>query len=156
MRYEFEKQQDRISEIFECREHKMPVLAQTRAFYSTAMTTCNSPQIRDSHFKSKCTFQILGGGVAGSEDFASATLPTTPLDFQGNIKNVCDPTLLKIRFKIIVIPPPPPKKGQNQHYGASINVNGLLTLSGLLSLHFLLHMTSFIKPLIITCKLYME
>ena len=25
------------------------------------------------------------GGVAGSEDFACATLPTTPLDFQGKI-----------------------------------------------------------------------
>ena len=25
-------------------------------------------------------------GVAGSEDFACATLPTTPLDFQGKIK----------------------------------------------------------------------
>ena len=33
-----------------------------------------------------CTFQILGGGgVAGSEDFACATLPTTPLDFQSKI-----------------------------------------------------------------------
>ena len=38
------------------------------------------------------------GGVAGSEDFACATLPTTPLDFQGKIKNFCHPTLLKIRF----------------------------------------------------------
>ena len=96
------------------------------------------------------------GGVAGSEDFASATLPTTPLDFQGNIKSFCHPTLLKIRFKIIVTPPPP-QKGQNQNHGTSINSHGLLTLSGLLSLHFLLHMTtSFIKPLIITCKLYME
>ena len=27
-------------------------------------------------------------GVAGSEDFACATLPT-PLDFQGKIKNFC-------------------------------------------------------------------
>ena len=25
------------------------------------------------------------GGMAGSEDFACATLPTTPLDFQGKI-----------------------------------------------------------------------
>ena len=39
-------------------------------------------------------------GVAGSEDFACATLPTTPLDFQGKIKNFCHPTLLKIRFPI--------------------------------------------------------
>ena len=54
-------------------------------------------------------------------------------------------------------PPPSKKKGQNQNYGASINSNGLLTLSGLLSLHFLLNITtSFIKPLIITCKLYMK
>ena len=49
-------------------------------------------------------------GVAGSEDFASATLPTTSLDFEGNIKNFCHPTLLKIRYKIIVTPPP--KKGK--------------------------------------------
>ena len=60
--------------------------------------------------KAWCTFQILGG-VAGSEDFASATLPTTPLDFQGKMKNFCHPTLLKIRFKLIVTPPPP-KKGK--------------------------------------------
>ena len=44
-------------------------------------------------------------GVAGSEDFASATLPTTPLDFQNKIRNFCHPTLLKIRFKITVTPP---------------------------------------------------
>ena len=43
-------------------------------------------------------------GVAGSEDFAFATLPTTPLDFQGKISNFCHPTLLKIRFKITVTP----------------------------------------------------
>ena len=54
------------------------------------------------------------GGVAGSEDFASATLPTTPLDFQGNIKNFCHPTLLKIRFKIIVNPPPPLKRAKSK------------------------------------------
>ena len=72
------------------------------------------------------------GGVAGSEDFASATLPTTPLNFQGKIKRFCHPTLLKIRFKIIVNhpPPPPPTERKNQNYGASINSNGLLTLSG--------------------------
>ena len=46
------------------------------------------------------------GGLAGSEDFACATLPTTPLDFQDKIKNFCHPTLLKIRFKITVTPPP--------------------------------------------------
>ena len=36
---------------------------------------------------SKCTFQIFFGGVgmAGSEDFACATLPITPLDFQNKI-----------------------------------------------------------------------
>ena len=44
-------------------------------------------------------------GVAGSKDFACATLPTTPLDFQGKIKNFCHSTLLKIRFKITVTPP---------------------------------------------------
>ena len=45
------------------------------------------------------------GGVAGSEDFAFATLPITPLNFQDKIKTFCHPTLLKIRFKIIVTPP---------------------------------------------------
>ena len=30
-------------------------------------------------------FKFFFGGVAGSEDFACATLPTTPLDFQGKI-----------------------------------------------------------------------
>ena len=60
-------------------------------------------------------------GVAGSEDFACATLPTIPLDFQDKIKNFCHPTLLKIRFKITVTPP-------SRYYGASINSNGLLTL----------------------------
>ena len=48
------------------------------------------------------------GGVAGSEDSACATLPTTPLDFQGKIKNFCHPTLQNIRSKITVTPPPPP------------------------------------------------
>ena len=65
-------------------------------------------------------------GVAGSEDFAFATLPTTPLDFQGKISNFCHPTLLKIRFKITVTPLL--KKGQSQNYGDSINSDGLLTL----------------------------
>ena len=87
-------------------------------------------------------------GVAGLEDFACATLPTTPFDFQGKVDNFCHPTLLKIRFKI-GSPPPPTlllEEGQSQNYGASINSNGLLTLNGLLSLKFLLHMTtSFIK-----------
>ena len=83
-------------------------------------------------------------GVTGSEDFACATLPTTPLDFQGKVKIFCHPTLLKFRFKMSVTPLL--EKGQSQNYGASINYNGLLTLSGLLSLKFLLHMTtSFIK-----------
>ena len=45
------------------------------------------------------------GGVAGSEDVACATLPTTPLDFQGKIKHFCHPTLLKVRSKITVTPP---------------------------------------------------
>ena len=91
-----------------------------------------------------CTLSNFFGGVAGSEDFACATLPTTPLDFQGKIKNFCHPTLLIIGFKIAVTPFP--QKGQSQYYGASINSNGLLTLSRLLSLKFLLHMTTcFIK-----------
>ena len=33
----------------------------------------------------RCTFQIFLGGVAGSEDFTCATLPTNPLYFQGKI-----------------------------------------------------------------------
>ena len=65
-------------------------------------------------------------GVAGSEDFAFATLPTTPLDLQGKISHFCHPTLLKIRFKITVTLPL--KNGQSQNYDASINSNGLLTL----------------------------
>ena len=62
-------------------------------------------------------------GVVGSEDFACATLPTTPLDFQGNIENFCHPALQEIKSKITVTPPPPPpnKRGQSQNYGASIN-----------------------------------
>ena len=80
-------------------------------------------------------------GVAGLEDFACATLPTIPLDFQAKVLNFCHPTLLKIRFEISVTPLLL-DKGQNQNYGASINSNGLLTLSGLLSLKFLLHMTT--------------
>ena len=68
------------------------------------------------------------GGVAGSEDFTCATLPTTPLDFRGKIKNFCHPTLLKIGFKITVTPLPPSKNGQSQDYSASMNSNGLLTL----------------------------
>ena len=59
------------------------------------------------------------GGVTGSEDFACATLPTTPADFQGKIKNFCHPTLQKIRSKITVTPPK--KRGRSQNYGASIN-----------------------------------
>ena len=66
-------------------------------------------------------------GVAESEDFACATLPTTPLIF-------------KAKFKIFVTLP---EEGQSQNYGDSINFNGLLTLSGLLSLKFLLHIITF-------------
>ena len=47
-----------------------------------------------SHFREKLgkldapfKFFVLVG-VAGSEDFVCATLPTTPLDFQGKIKNL--------------------------------------------------------------------
>ena len=42
--------------------------------------------------------------MAGSEDFACATLPTIPPNFQGKVKNFCHPTLVKIRFKISVTP----------------------------------------------------
>ena len=72
--------------------------------------------------------------------------PYHPLDFQAKVKNFCHSTLLKIRFKISVTLPPLLEKEQSQNYGASINSDGLLTLSGLLSLKFSLHMTtSFIK-----------
>ena len=83
-------------------------------------------------------------GMAESEDFACATLPYFPHDFQGKIKNFCNPTLLKIRFNITVTFPH--QKRQSQNYSASINSDGLLTLSGYLSLKFLLHMTTaFVK-----------
>ena len=53
------------------------------------------------------------------------------------------------RVKIGVTTPQHPlllEKEQSQNYGALINYNGLLTLSGHLSLKFLLHVTtSFIK-----------
>ena len=64
-------------------------------------------------------------GVAGSEDFACAPLPTTPFDFQGKVEKFCHPTLQKIRFKIGVTPLL--EEGQSQNYSASINSNGLLT-----------------------------
>ena len=83
-------------------------------------------------------------GVSESEDFECATLPTTLFDFQGKVWNFCHPTLLKLRFKDKCHPPPrPPRKRQSQNYGALMNSNGLLTLSGLLSLKFLFHMTTF-------------
>ena len=34
----------------------------------------------------RCMFQIFLGGVAGSKDFACATLPTTPLIFKAKFK----------------------------------------------------------------------
>ena len=51
-------------------------------------------------------------GVAGSEDFACATLPTTRLDFQAKVKTFCHYTLLKIRFKVRVTPSLSSKKGK--------------------------------------------
>ena len=81
-----------------------------------------------------------------------------PLIFKRKFKIFVTLSLLKIRFKISVTPSPLSEKGQSQNYGASINSNHLLTLNGLLSLKFLLHMaTSFIKENRITAyKLYME
>ena len=61
-------------------------------------------------------------GVAGSEDFAFATLPSTPFDFQGKISQFCHPTLLKSDLTVTS------KNGQGQNYSASINSDGLLTL----------------------------
>ena len=64
------------------------------------------------------------------------------------------PLIFKPKFKMIVTLPSQKsdfkisvtlallEKGQSQYYGASRNSNGLLTLSGLLSLKFLLHMTT--------------
>ena len=75
---------------------------------------------------------FAGGGRVGG--LRTCHPPYHPLDFQGKIKNFCHPTLLKISFKIAVTPPPLPQKEQSQNYGASINSDGLLTLSGLLSL----------------------
>ena len=89
-------------------------------------------------------------GVAGSEDFAFATLPTTPLiftlppyhplDFLGKISNFCHPTLLKIRFKITVTPPPPSQKWAKSKlrcFNRSVDL-----VSGRLSLKLLSHMTT--------------
>ena len=63
---------------------------------------------KDEQATSKCTFEIFfgggGGGVAGSEDFACATLLTTSFIFKTKLKIFCHPTLLKIRFKITVTP----------------------------------------------------
>ena len=77
-----------------------------------------------------------------------------PLIFNAKFKFLLHPILLKIGSKTTVThPPPPPKKGQSQNYGASVNSNGLLTLSGLLSIKFLLQMTtSFIKSNSNDCK----
>ena len=70
--------------------------------------------------------------------------PYPPIDFEGRNQNFCHPPKNQIYNKCH--PSPLLEKGQSQNYGASINSNGLLTLSGLLSLRFLLQMTtSFIK-----------
>ena len=50
--------------------------------------------------------------------FILSCLLHSPLDLQGKILNFCQPTLLKVRFKITVTPPPPSKNGQSQNYGA--------------------------------------
>ena len=44
-------------------------------------------------------------GVAGSEDFECATLPSTPLDFQSKIKNFCQPTAPKNQIEGNCHPP---------------------------------------------------
>ena len=86
------------------------------------------------------------GWVAGSEDFACATLPTTALDFQAQSLKFLSPHPPKNQIEDESHPLLLVEKGQSQNYSASINSNGLLTWSGLLSLKFLLHMTtSFIK-----------
>ena len=68
------------------------------------MTTQRNGFEQNSCAADQVHIRNFGGGVAGSEDFACATLPATPLDFQGKIKNFCHPTLLRIRFKITVTP----------------------------------------------------
>ena len=49
--------------------------------------------------------KFLGGGRVGGLRICHP--PYHPLNFQGKVKNFFHPTLLKIRFKIIVTPPPP-------------------------------------------------
>ena len=61
--------------------------------------------------------KFWGGGRVGG--LRTCHPPYHHLDFQGKIKNFCDPTLQKIRSKITVTPQK--KKGQSQNYGASIN-----------------------------------
>ena len=67
-------------------------------------------------------------GVAGSEDFACATLPITPLDFQGKVQKFLSPYPPKNQIYDKCRPQHPLlEKGQSQNYGALINDNGLLT-----------------------------
>ena len=90
---------------------KYPQHSTYQAFYDLEhdnLSETGSFRIRKINQPTRCTFQIWR--VAGSEDVAFATLPTTPFDFQSKIINVCHPTLLKIRFKITVNPPPQKKK----------------------------------------------
>ena len=107
---------------------------------------CTYKTGRSLHFTPIAETVLLCYSNSARFKFWGVALPTTLFDFQGKVEDFCHPTLLKIRFKIRVTRPPLLDKGQSQNYGASINSNGLLTLSGLLSLKFLLHMTtSFIK-----------
>ena len=106
----------------------------------------------------RCTFQILRGCQGRRTSHVPPSLPPS-LIFKAKLK-ICHPTLLKIRFTITVTPPPlPPEKTvQSENCSASIDSNGLLTLSRLLSLKFLLHMTtSFMRIILITAyKLQVE
>ena len=92
---------------FFCSLH--PILIINKKLYPAFSRKANGLTLNIPVLKGpKCKFQILFfGGVAGSENFAYATLSSTPLDFQSKIKNFCHPTVLKIRFKITVTPPPP-------------------------------------------------
>ena len=63
-----------------------------------------------------CPGGFCPGGFCPRTEFA--TLPTTPLDFQGKISYFCHLTLLKIRSKITATLPPLSKwaKSKLQHF----------------------------------------
>ena len=107
-----------------------------------------------------CTFQIFFFGGRGWQGRRTSHVPPS-LPPTLIFKIFVTLPLLKIRFKSSVTPPHThththtyththtSEKGKSQNHGASINSNGLLTLGGLLSLKFLLHMAS-IRTILMT------